>query len=63
MVSNPNFQKKKTADFRKRGLYTEIHCMSLKIILDKFKGADSKYNVSFFKILAQKYPNKTFSWL
>ena len=28
--------------------------------LDQFEGADFKYDNSFFKILAQKYPNKTF---
>ena len=29
--------------------------------LEKFEGADFKYDNSIFKILAQKYPNKTFS--
>ena len=28
--------------------------------LDKFEGADFKYDNSIFKILAQKYPNKAF---
>ena len=28
--------------------------------IDKFKGADFKYDNSFLKILAQNYPNKTF---
>ena len=28
--------------------------------LDKFEEADFKYDDSFFKILAQKCPNKTF---
>ena len=28
--------------------------------LDKFEGADFKYDNSFFKILAQKYPHETF---
>ena len=28
--------------------------------MDKLEGADFKYDNSFFKILAQKYPNKTF---
>ena len=27
---------------------------------DKFENADFKYDNSFFKILAQKYPNKVF---
>ena len=34
--------------------------MSLKIISDKFEGADFKYNINFFKVLALKYLNKAF---
>ena len=53
-------RKSRHQTFRKSGAYTEIHCMSLKTIFDKFEGADSTYNISFLKFLALKYPNKAF---
>ena len=34
--------------------------MSQRLILDKFEGADFKYDDSFLKIPAQKYTNKAF---
>ena len=64
---DPDLQKKRTRTFRKSGpqtfrksgAYTKIHCLSyFWLIFDKFEGANFKYDNSFFKILAQKYPDK-----
>ena len=54
------FRKSEPQTSTKSGPYTKIHCMSQRLMFDKFERANFKYDNSFLKILAQKYPNEAF---
>ena len=45
--------------FEKNIFYAKIHFISQNFFKKKLEGAVAKYENSFFKITAQKYPNKT----
>ena len=54
------FRKSEPQTFRRKRPYTQINCMSSKLIFEKFEDVGFKYDKSFDEILAQKYANKAF---
>ena len=60
--SGPGPRTSETPDprpFEKNIFYAKIHFISQKLKKKILEGAVAKYENSFFKITAQKYPNKT----
>ena len=49
------FRKSRPRTFTKYGPYTTIHCLSSRVIFNKFEGADFKYDNSFLNF----YPKNT----